>query len=175
VGARVSIIQDASDYAKKALTIAIRYSAVRRQFPDPTYERGRVKLITVRGKQEEQIINYQSHQFRLMPLLATCFAYHFTSKQMKKHFEALQKELDAGTMASLAGVHATSAGLKAFSTWWCNEGTNFRLLYLYKASFGTGKAMLGRLPTKRLFTLTYIKDTDTALMRRYPLFWQIGQ
>jgi len=106
---RVTMIQDSSDYAKKALTIAIRYSAVRRQFPDPT------------EKEEQQILNYQSHQFRLMPLLATCYALHFTAQQTKKKFEQLQEDLETGDITNLGGVHATSAGLKAFSTWWCNE------------------------------------------------------
>lgn len=114
LGGRVSFIQEASDYVKKALTIAIRYSAIRRQFPDPS------------EKQEEQILNYQTHQYRLFPTMATCFAMHFVSNQMKKQFEELQEALSKEVLskedlAILTGVHATSAGLKAFSTWWCNE------------------------------------------------------
>lgn len=114
LGGRVSFIQEASDYIKKALTIAVRYSAVRRQFPDPS------------EKKEEQILNYQTHQHRLFPVMATCFAMHFVSVQMRKQFEELQEALSKETLSkedlsTLAGVHATSAGLKAFSTWWCNE------------------------------------------------------
>jgi len=54
-------------------------------------------------------------------LLSTCFAYHFTSLQIKKNYEKLQEELLQGDITNLVGVHATSAGLKAFSTWWCAE------------------------------------------------------
>eukprot|EP01119_Soliformovum_irregulare_P000794 TRINITY_DN10585_c0_g1_i1.p1 TRINITY_DN10585_c0_g1~~TRINITY_DN10585_c0_g1_i1.p1 ORF type:complete len:730 (-),score=212.62 TRINITY_DN10585_c0_g1_i1:96-1988(-) len=109
IGGRVSMIQDSSDYSKKALTIAIRYSAVRTQFPigDNDYE--------------EPVLNYQSHQMRLMPLLSTCYALHFTAEQIKKKFEKMTEELEKGNITNLVGVHATSAGLKAFSTWWCSE------------------------------------------------------
>lgn len=33
VKGRVTIIEEAAEYAKKALVIAVRYSAIRRQFP----------------------------------------------------------------------------------------------------------------------------------------------
>lgn len=109
IGGRVGMIMDSSDYAKKALTIAIRYSAVRRQFPSST-EDG-----------EEQILNYQTQQYRLLPILAACFAYHFTGLQIREKFEKIQNELEEGNISNLVGIHATSAGLKAFSTWWCTN------------------------------------------------------
>lgn len=51
--------------SKLALTIAIRYGTVRRQFSHKE------------GEPEKQILNYASHQFRLMPLLALSYAMHF--------------------------------------------------------------------------------------------------
>jgi len=110
IGGRVNMIQDSADYAKKGLTIAVRYSAVRRQFPDPS-----------KPDHEFQILNYQTHQHRIMPILATCYAFHFTAEQVRKKYEQVQDELQEGNILNLVGLHATSAGLKAFSTWWCNE------------------------------------------------------
>eukprot|EP01098_Paradermamoeba_levis_P015897 TRINITY_DN8331_c0_g1_i1.p1 TRINITY_DN8331_c0_g1~~TRINITY_DN8331_c0_g1_i1.p1 ORF type:complete len:629 (+),score=175.69 TRINITY_DN8331_c0_g1_i1:278-1888(+) len=109
IGGRVIMVKAASDVCKKSLTVAIRYSAVRRQF------------VQKEGYGEEQILNYQTHQYRLMPILATCFAYHFVGQQMSNQFEAMQEDMNQLDLSTLPEVHATSAGLKAFATWWCNE------------------------------------------------------
>lgn len=77
-----SIVSSSSECAKKALTIAIRYSTVRRQFPSSEGD-----------SVEMQIMDYQSHQHRLLPLLAGAYAFHFTGVQMKKHYDAFQKEV----------------------------------------------------------------------------------
>uniref|UniRef100_A0A8C5QLV2 Acyl-coenzyme A oxidase n=1 Tax=Leptobrachium leishanense TaxID=445787 RepID=A0A8C5QLV2_9ANUR len=53
---------------KKACTISVRYSAVRRQ--------SELKP----GDQEAKIIDYQTQQQKLFPLVATCYAIHFTVK-----------------------------------------------------------------------------------------------
>eukprot|EP01121_Diplochlamys_sp_Union-15-3_P014609 TRINITY_DN4675_c0_g1_i1.p1 TRINITY_DN4675_c0_g1~~TRINITY_DN4675_c0_g1_i1.p1 ORF type:complete len:721 (+),score=132.72 TRINITY_DN4675_c0_g1_i1:28-2163(+) len=104
---RVAIIRDASDNAKKAVTVAIRYGANRRQFT------------TDNINEEEQVLNYSTHQYRLIPLLAQTYATHFTAVQMEEQFKVLMKELNSSNLNSLKVVHSTSAGLKAFFTWWC--------------------------------------------------------
>jgi len=103
------MIRDSAKNVEKALTIAVRYSAIRRQFH------------TTDQNLEEQILNYQTHQYRLMPMIANAFAFHFVSIQMNKQYNALIDALDEDNLENLNVVHATSAGLKAFSTWWCNE------------------------------------------------------
>jgi acyl-CoA oxidase len=50
---RVSIVGDCAETLKKALTIAVRYSAIRRQFPSDT-----------QPEIEQQILDYQTHQAR---------------------------------------------------------------------------------------------------------------
>jgi acyl-CoA oxidase len=101
---RVGIVKDSSEWLKKALTIAIRYSAIRRQ-----------------GETDSQILDYQTHQHRLFPILATAFAFHCASKQLGTQFGKVQDEVNQQNLSSLGDMHATSAGLKAFCTWYTNE------------------------------------------------------
>lgn len=131
---------DSANVSKLALTIAIRYGTVRRQFS------------AKEGEPEKQILNYASHQFRLMPLLALTFAMHFGGvrkisfnsfilnvsifsrnlqnhpKQMQttKNYSEMINEIEGlgpedqesakPVLDNLKAVHATSAGLKAFCT-----------------------------------------------------------
>ena len=67
VGGRVSVPLAGLSAAKSALTIAIRYGAKRKQFGPP-------------DKQEVAILDYQTHQRRLLPLLAKCYALDFAQK-----------------------------------------------------------------------------------------------
>lgn len=110
------MVTDAANVSKKALTIALRYAAVRRQFK-------------VGHKEfESQILDYPIHQRRLLPLLAQAVAMGFTSLRMTKMFEEMSEQLEAfgadsdaeetrEVLEKLKETHATSAGLKAFCTW----------------------------------------------------------
>ncbi|KAJ9059379.1 fatty-acyl coenzyme A oxidase [Entomophthora muscae] len=114
IGGRVSMVIDSATFARKALTIAIRYGAIRRQFaPAP-------------GKPETKILDYAIHQHRLLPLMAKSFALHFSGRAVAELNKSLQKQIEslskgtseqANVLESLKEVHATSAGLKAFGTW----------------------------------------------------------
>ena len=83
--------------AKSALTIAVRHATRRRQFGDePT-------------GLETLILDYPTHQRRLMPRLAATFAYHFA-------FERLIDDYMAGDLDPRV-LEAQAAGLKAYGTW----------------------------------------------------------
>lgn len=58
INGRVSMVGDSGNISKKALTIAIRYAAIRRQFGGNSSE------------PETKLLDYVIHQHRLMPLLA---------------------------------------------------------------------------------------------------------
>jgi acyl-CoA oxidase len=64
--ARVYLIRDATINLSQALTIALRYSAVRRQ--------GFLHSTDI----EQKVLDYKLQQYRLLPLLAASYAFHFT-------------------------------------------------------------------------------------------------
>ena len=112
IGTRVELFGSCSLVLKKALTIAIRYSLVRRQFlrkDDPTGKSGETKLL-----------DYPTHQAALFPILAHTFALHFTAVQTQAKADAMLKDL-SGNLSSLPELHATSSGLKAVGTWYAND------------------------------------------------------
>ncbi|KAK9675300.1 fatty-acyl coenzyme A oxidase [Basidiobolus ranarum] len=115
ISGRVTMIRDSANYAKKALTIALRYAAVRRQFSsDPK-------------QPETKILDYVIHQNRLLPLLAEAIAVNFTSMEVSKQYNQLMSQMQntrpgqdlTETIELLKETHATTAGLKAFCTWNC--------------------------------------------------------
>ncbi|OZJ02603.1 hypothetical protein BZG36_03642 [Bifiguratus adelaidae] len=115
---RTAMVVDSGNVAKKALTIAIRYAAVRRQFSSSNSANGL----------ETKLLDYPIHQRRLMPLLAQAFAMHFTGMEMQKMYDQMMERLDSASpgdadmeevLEALKETHGTSAGLKAFCTWNC--------------------------------------------------------
>ncbi|KAF9319801.1 fatty-acyl coenzyme A oxidase [Podila horticola] len=112
---RVAMVVDSGNIAKKAVTIAGRYAAVRRQFSSSPHD-----------IQETKLIDYAIHQYRLMPLLAMAYAFHFTGVETQKLYDHLMDKLESTqpndasmqeVLDTLKETHATSAGLKAFCTW----------------------------------------------------------
>ncbi len=97
VGGRVGIARSALSAAKSGLTIAIKYAEQRLQFGP---ENG----------QEVPILNYRTHQRRLLPLLANAYAGHFALRYLTQRF--LHR-----TKTDMKEVEALAAGLKAWSTW----------------------------------------------------------
>lgn len=119
IGGRVSMTADSAQMSKRFVTIAIRYAAVRRQF---TAKKGEV---------ESKLLDYALHQRRLLPLLAQTFAIQFSADEILTMHRSLLKNIDSidpsdkasmgALIEELKEVFATSAGLKAFSTWACAE------------------------------------------------------
>ena len=92
VGGRVSVALAASSASKSALTIAVRYGARRRQFGPE-------------GEAETVLLDFRTHQRRLMPRLATTYALDFALKR-------LVTEYVGSTADSRREVEALAAGLK---------------------------------------------------------------
>lgn len=119
IGGRVSMASDSFHVAKRFLTIAIRYAAIRRQFT------------STEGQPESKILDYTFHQRRLMPRLAYAFAMRAGAEQLVDLQSRAVSNLDhvrhddkAGLQAAIEDVKelfGVSAGLKAFSTWGTSE------------------------------------------------------
>lgn len=106
-GGRVNITHIAYVYLSKVITIAIRYASVRKQFGPE-------------GEDELPIIEYQLHQHRLIPYVATAYCFKIMA-------EILFVQFIEQSMASFTGqkvepglgmeLHALSAASKPVAAW----------------------------------------------------------
>ncbi len=102
VGGRVCVPRAGLSAAKTAVTIAVRYGLRRRQFsPGPTTP-------------ETLLLDYPSHQRRLMPLLAKAFALDIGLKKLTDRY-LHRSEADMREIETLA------AGLKSCATWFATR------------------------------------------------------
>ncbi|OQR81530.1 acyl-CoA dehydrogenase/oxidase [Thraustotheca clavata] len=104
IATRGELVMLSINMLKKALTIAIRYGAVRRQ-GNP----GKDNVETL-------LLDYPSHQRRLLPLVAKAYAYHFLASYIESLIESIDQGSEDGAQR-LEIIHGTMAGLKAFCTW----------------------------------------------------------
>jgi len=105
------MIKGAAGALAKAVTIAIRYSAIRTQGYTDT------KTVSSYLAPEVSIIDYQVQRYRLFKQLALVYAIKFTGMWMVNTFTELDQTADLGGVASaLPEIAATSGGLKALCT-----------------------------------------------------------
>ncbi len=97
VGGRIGIPRSGLSASKSGLTIAIRYGDQRKQFGPE-------------GASEIPILNYRTHQRRLIPLLANAYALHFSLQYLTQRFVNRTEE-------DMQEIEALAAGLKSFATW----------------------------------------------------------
>ena len=102
VGGRVCVPRAGLSATKNALAIAIRYGAGRRQFaPDAI-------------SPETPILDYPSHQRRLMPLLAKAYAMQFGLDHLAKMYEQRTED-------TMREIETLAAGMKSYATWFTTE------------------------------------------------------
>ncbi|XP_041457080.1 peroxisomal acyl-coenzyme A oxidase 3-like [Lytechinus variegatus] len=106
---RVGITNIGLGNLKLAITIAVRYSAVRRQF-GPTSE------------EELPVLEYQMQQWRLLPYVAAAFVLHHFSDKLFKHLVECQVSLMLGDKSERQAelgkeMHALSSASKPLSSW----------------------------------------------------------
>lgn len=103
VQGRVSLDGASVAAAKIAMTIAVTYGDQRRQF-------------TGGGDREEVLLDYQRHQRRLLPRLATTYAAGFAHDELLGAFDDVFSGAN-DTDESRQDLETLAAALKALSTW----------------------------------------------------------
>ncbi|XP_047435290.1 peroxisomal acyl-coenzyme A oxidase 1 isoform X2 [Mugil cephalus] len=106
---RSMIVGESARALMKSCTIAIRYSAVRHQ--------SEIRP----GEPEPQILDYQTQQYKLFPLLSMAYAFTFVGQYMHQTYHRITADINQGDFSELPELHALSAGLKAFTTWETNS------------------------------------------------------
>lgn len=105
---RVNICGTSTVYLIDAVTIAIRYSASRKQFgPENSSE-------------ECSVLEYQSHQYRVLPHLAEAVAFKiFTQWLALSMNQSLIKQMMGEPNSNVTAVelHALSSAAKPYCTW----------------------------------------------------------
>jgi acyl-CoA oxidase len=106
---RAFIVLNARLILARAVTVAVRYLSIRRQFRDRDDPDD--------SRPETAVLDYSTVQIRVLTLLATAFALHYGGASMWALYERTRSSnaLD-GDQAQLAELHSTSAGLKSLAT-----------------------------------------------------------
>ncbi|XP_046383473.1 probable peroxisomal acyl-coenzyme A oxidase 1 [Ischnura elegans] len=128
---RVVIVQDCATFLSKAVTIATRYSAVRRQSE------------YVPGEREPQIIDYRTQQYKLFPHLATCFAMKFAAGWIWDMYNNVSSEIEEGDLDKLPELHAMSCCMKAV----CSADASWGVEILRLSCGGHGYMTSSNLPS----------------------------
>ncbi|KAG9066414.1 Acyl-coenzyme A oxidase (Acyl-CoA oxidase) [Linnemannia hyalina] len=102
---RTTLINHSALSMARAVTIATRYSAVRRQ--------GNVDLKT---DLETQVLDYPAVQYRILPLLSHAFATIFSGYWMNEMYAQYNTDITKGDTSLLKDVHVYSSGLKSYCT-----------------------------------------------------------
>lgn len=101
---RVSVGATAGAAARKALTLAVRYALVRRQFDAPD------------GAQEITIMDYRAHQ-RNLPLLAKSYALAFAQNELTAELHDVQSQEPDGVEPHRQRLlESWAAGLKSYGS-----------------------------------------------------------
>ena len=139
-----------------AAIIAIRYSAVRRQFGPE-------------GEPEMPVIEYQTQQRRLMPYLAACFAHHhFSMTFYEDFFRLLLGKMtgeDQDILAALGmEIHGVSSAGKPLASWTAQQAAQ----ECREACGGHGYlsvARLGKIRDDNDANCTYEGDNNVLLQQ----------
>lgn len=144
VGGRVCVPRAGLSAAKAGLAIAVKYALKRRQFAPSFHE------------PETLLLDYPSHQRRLMPLLARAYALHFALRYLTERY--LRRSPD-----DIREIEAMAAALKAHATWF----TTACLQECREACGGKGYLAENRFDSLKADTdvFTTFEGDNTVLMQ----------
>lgn len=144
VGGRIAVAAAGVSAAKLGLTIALRYATARRQFG-------------ATSEPETLLLDYPSHQRRLLPALASTWAHHFALDAVRERFLARGEDDDTREL------EADVAGVKASATWHATK----TLQLCREACGGQGYLSVNRLGDARADAdiFTTFEGDNTVLMQ----------
>nr|WP_205752213.1 acyl-CoA dehydrogenase [Cryptosporangium phraense] len=143
VRGRISVGGGAGSATQTALSIAIRYGEVRRQFSAPGQDR------------EVVLLDYLAHQRALLPALAKTYALRFAQEGLVRTLDELQPgdgvpphSVKKDADVEQRELEARAAGLKAIATWHASA----TIQACREACGGAGYLTENRLPQLRADT-----------------------
>ncbi|KAL4235299.1 Peroxisomal acyl-coenzyme A oxidase 1 [Mactra antiquata] len=127
---RALIVGSCAVSLAQAATIATRYSAVRRQ-------------TEVRpGGEEAQVLDYQTQQEKLFPMIASAYAFMFVGRNILREFNRIMADMERGMLDEMQVLHALAAGMKAY----CSDVTSYGVDKLRMACGGHGYTHASGIP-----------------------------
>jgi len=130
---RATIVKHARLVLARAVTVAVRYLSIRRQFHDRDGDQKGPEL---------GVLDYPTVQIRIFPLLATAFALHYSGQAMAKLYQSTRDEIAGGKFGSLADMHSTSSGLKSLCTMLAADGIETCRRAMGGHGFGGGSGLI---------------------------------
>ncbi|KAJ5519659.1 Acyl-CoA oxidase [Penicillium fimorum] len=130
---RANMVHRARLVLARAVTVAVRYSSVRRQFQDRDGDK--------KGP-EMSVLDYPTVQIRILPLLATTFALHYTGLAMQAVYRNARQDIEKGNFNSLAHMHSMSSGLKSLCTILAADGIETCRRAMGGHGFGGGSGLI---------------------------------
>lgn len=128
---RADIVKNAGSVLGRAVTIATRFCAIRRQ------------TAIKPGEKETQVLDYQNCAHTLLPLVSAAYALFFMGQSMWEMYNTFEADRDRGDFAVLPELHALASGLKAMCTNIAADGIET----CRRTCGGHGYSRLSGLPT----------------------------
>src|SRR6478735_164327 len=147
---RVSVCGASINATKVALDIAIRRGLTRRQFGAP-------------GEPEALLMDYRTHQRRLLPALATTYALHFAQDRLRARLHEVFHTRAQDDDRRRRELETFAAGLKAVATWHATD----TIQACREACGGAGYLKANRLAALRADTdvFTTFEGDNTVLLQ----------
>ncbi len=110
VRGRISVGGAAASATRRGLIIATRHAMVREQFKKPTNE-------------PVTIIEYQTHQKKLIPEIARAYAFGFAQNELIRQYDARIAAQHSGEVEKdvVRELETRAAGMKVLQTRWAND------------------------------------------------------
>jgi acyl-CoA oxidase len=88
------------------------------------------------------VLDYPTVQIRILPLLATTFALHYTGLAMRSVYQSTREDVEQGDFRSLAHMHSMSSGLKSLCTMLAADGIETCRRAMGGHGFGGGSGLI---------------------------------